>query len=56
MKKAPVAFIKYLKKQIPVRHRTDAEADYTYRSLHLIIDNFLKDLVLEKRKRDNNKE
>ena len=43
MKKSPIAFIRYLKKQIPVKHRTDAEADFTYRNLHFIIDNFLKE-------------
>lgn len=46
--KTTIEFIHYLKKQIPVRHRTDSEADYTYRNLHWIIDNFLKDFEEEK--------
>lgn len=35
-------FLQYLLKQIPVSHRTDAEANYTYTNLRWIIKNQLE--------------
>jgi hypothetical protein len=37
-------FLLYLQDRIPLRHRTDAEADYTYQNIRGIISVRLQDL------------
>lgn len=38
MKWTEKEFLEYFKKYIPTKHRTDAEANYTYNNLHTMLE------------------